>query len=258
MAIYVNGIRRDGAGNRKRPIQFDFSQIASSDVFTETVESGDEAQYTVLRDSANKIISVISPDGHEIGIDWPEGYDEYSFLAGLSMGRSMQGVTIIGASFLSDLSRWIWLHYSDAVAELTYDINTQTCTAQICTGSHFDRFYLEHRVQNVDARCKLSFDLTMPEGVPDIAYGGEDDYIAALTEAPSTMERDYYAYRADVIAEVAYANVCRDKRKHHFEMIFTPPSSQAVFLCIDMGYLTDRIPFTFILENMDIQPYYGE
>lgn len=98
MAIYVNGIRRDGAGNDgKRPIEFDFSSIEQN-TFTEKIDGDILLTYTVTRDASDEIISIADPNQDVTQIAWPAypaTYDEYSFLAGICIGRSMKGVTIV-------------------------------------------------------------------------------------------------------------------------------------------------------------------
>lgn len=69
MAIYVNGIRRDGAGNGRRPTAYDFSD-ASSGVITETVDGDISTEYAITRDSSGRINSFTAPDGHVTEIDW--------------------------------------------------------------------------------------------------------------------------------------------------------------------------------------------
>lgn len=69
MAIYVNGIRRDGAGRGKRPTAYDFSEIDSG-VITETVDGDISTEYAITRDSSGRVNSFTAPDGHVTEIDW--------------------------------------------------------------------------------------------------------------------------------------------------------------------------------------------
>jgi len=205
----------------------------------------------VSRDNSNTPVAVsVDHDGFFVVHGMSTNPSRNILFGGLSYEKRANAHK--AACYFGDLSRWTWLGGTGATADITFNLDEQRCTARMYLGTYFDRFYVEHRLQAMNAFYILSFDITMPDGVPEITYGDTDDYIAIMSRAPSDTiyEFNWYREKGYVIAYTGYAYACMDRQKHHFELGFMAQDTQNVYLCIDMGYIHDETPFSFIIENI--------